>query len=436
MPALLRCFIFFFLYGTATVVTANAASPLPQMLQHSVACVVNIKVYGDAATEDAKKPQHFVAIGSGIVTDAQQGYIVTNAHILKEMDKVIVTLPDGQQRRANIVGIDKESDIAVLKIKAPHLSALTFADINTLAVGDTVYAIGNPFGLGTSVSSGIVSALERNNLNLEHYEDFIQIDAPINPGNSGGALINTRGELVGMNTAILSTAEEGGGNIGIGFAIPVSMLEAVIPQLIKNGKVKRGLLGIMVQTMTPVLADALNSPEQQGAVVTSVSDLSPAQAAGIKVGDVITAVNAVPVKTASQIVNTVGFLPEGTEVKLTVFRHAKPRIITLTILDKHQQALRIQKKTPYLSDVSFQEVHFYSSEDGQMIGVLLAEVPPDSTAWVSGLRPGDIIVSANGESTPSIEALQNRISTLQNSMALLIVRHHTSEFITLIPEEA
>ncbi|MES2204895.1 MAG: trypsin-like peptidase domain-containing protein [Pseudomonadota bacterium] len=425
-------------------------SPLPptQMLKQVLPSIVNIKSYGflpaNITLDDEEEPQsekqntkphHFVSAGSGIIINAAKGYVITNAHVIKDADKIVVTLKDGQQYAAEKVGVDEPSDIALLKITAPNLTDITIANSNNLDVGDKVYAIGNPFGLGTSVTSGIVSALERTNLSIETYENFIQIDASINPGNSGGALVNASGEIVGMNTAII-TSENGGGNIGIGFAIPSNMLTAVIPQLIKYGKVERGIMGILAQTFSTPLANAMHMPKQEGAIVSSVMPFSPAEEAGIQIGDVITHIDDVAISTASQVVNTVGFLRTDTVVKIKLLRQGKPLELSITLMDAKKQQALVQKHTPYFNGVSLQNSSFYSPENGHVNGVALVHVKIDSAAWIAGLRTGDVVLSANGISATSVKKLQQTIAKAKETLTLLVLRNHGTAFIVLTPEGA
>lgn len=441
----------FCLLLTTTIAAANTIAPPPSnqsaMLKNAIPSVVNIKAYGTLPAnttlddEDdnqeqnpttANKPRHFASGGSGIIIDASKGYIVTNAHVLKDAEKIVVTLKDGQQYTAEKIGADEPSDIAVIKINAKNLSAISIINSNDLEIGDKVYAIGNPFGLGISVTSGIVSALERSDLSLETYENFIQIDASINPGNSGGALINTQGQVIGMNTAILTS--DGGGSIGIGFAIPANMLTAVIPQLIQYGKVERGIVGVLAQTFSTTLANAMNLPDKEGAIVTAVMPYSPAEKAGLKVGDVITRIDGTPIHTASQVVNTVGFLRVGTVVNVTLLRQGKSVEAPITIMDAAKQKALVQKNTPYFNDVSLQNFSFYTPENGHVNGVALVNVEIDSAAWIAGLRTGDIVLSANDKPATTVQELQHTIAEAKDTLTLLILRNHGAAFIVLTPE--
>ena len=437
---------FSFIFITAEATPNTTTLPPAQMLKQVLPSIVNIKSYGflppnmmlddeDKSEKNSKengKPHHFVSAGSGIIINAEKGYVVTNAHVIKDADKIVVTLKDGQQYAAEKVGLDEPSDIALLKITAPHLTDISIANSNDLEVGDKVYAIGNPFGLGMSVTSGIVSALELNNLSLGTYENFIQTDAPINPGNSGGALINAQGDIVGMNTAIYTS--EDGGNIGIGFAIPSNMLTAVIPQLIKYGKVERGIIGILAQTFSAPLANAMHIPKQEGAIVTSVMPYSPAEEAGIRAGDIITHIDGTAVSTASEVVNTVGFLRTGTVVKIKLLREGKLLELSVTLMDAKKQQALVQKHTPYFNGVSLQDFSFYSPENGHVNGVALVHVEIDSAAWIAGLRSGDIVLSANNKPTTNVQELQQTIATAKDTLILLVLRNHGTAFIALTPE--
>ena len=265
--------------------------------------------FGDSrrAPERAKR-----GLGSGTIIDAKQGYIVTNHHVIEQADNIRVTLHDGRRFEAKVIGADPEADVAVIKIKPERLTAIPLADSDKLRVGDFVVAIGNPFGLGQTVTSGIVSALGRSGLGIESYEDFIQTDASINPGNSGGPLVNLRGELVGINTAIIGPS---GGNIGIGFAIPINMAQQVTNQLIKYGEVRRGRLGVIAQNLSPELARAFGVRQQKGVVVAQIEVDSPAEQSGLRAGDVITAVNGESIMSAADMRNAVGMLRVGSEIK-------------------------------------------------------------------------------------------------------------------------
>ena len=294
---------------------------LAPLLKGVTPSVVNIAVMG-------KKSSEAEVAGSGVIVDAKAGYVLTNHHVIAHADRIVVTLKDDRKLDATLVGSDPDTDIALLKIAAPNLTALPIGDADRLEVGDYVLAIGNPFGLGQAVTSGIVSALGRTGLGLESYENFIQTDASINPGNSGGALINLRGELIGINTAIFTP---GGGNVGVGFAVPINMAESVMKQLVANGKVHRGRLGVQVKDLTPDLAESMGIAARQGAVIDFVDVLSPAQRAGLVPGDIILSVDGDAVRGAADLRNRVGMTPVGRKIQLTLLRDKAPRTLDVTI---------------------------------------------------------------------------------------------------------
>src|SRR5476651_632485 len=275
----------------------------------------------------------FQSAGSGVIFDAQKGYILTNAHVVENATAITVTLQDGRDVEAEVVGRDAPSDIAVLKVKPEGLTQLSLGDSAKVEVGDFVVAIGNPFGLQHTVTSGIISALSRTGINPDGYEDFIQTDASINPGNSGGALVNLRGELVGINSAILSRS---GGNIGIGFAIPVNMAKGVMDQLIKYGQVKRGVLGVNIYNVTPDIAKEFGLNESSGALVAGVSPGSAAERAGIKTGDIITSINGAAMRDAGELRNTIGMLRVGDKVEIAFLRDGKPHKVTALIAERSE----------------------------------------------------------------------------------------------------
>ncbi|HEX5321803.1 MAG TPA: Do family serine endopeptidase [Stellaceae bacterium] len=279
------------------------------------------------------------ATGSGVIVDAAQGYILTNAHVVENETRIEVTTKDNHRYEAKLIGRDEETDIAVLKIPANHLTAVPLGDSDKLQVGDFVVAIGNPFGLGQTVTSGIVSALGRSGLGIEGYEDFIQTDASINPGNSGGALVNFDGQLIGINTAILAP---GGGNIGIGFAVPIDMARKVMDELIHYGVVKRGRIGVTIQDLTPDLAQAMNTQHTVGAVIARVEAGSPADRGGLKSGDLVVAVDGSPVRSGTQLRNLIGLSPIGTDVKLSVYRRGSES----TVKVKVEQAVATPSRRP------------------------------------------------------------------------------------------
>ncbi len=329
------------------------------------------------------RQREFQSAGSGVIVDAKNGYIITNAHVVENATDITVQLLDNRSLKAKVVGSDPGSDVAVLKVQAGNLVDLPIADSDRAEVGDFVVAIGNPFGLGHTVTSGIVSALGRSGINPEGYEDFIQTDASINPGNSGGALVNLGGQLVGINSAILSRT---GGNIGIGFAIPSNMMKIVMNQLIKYGSVKRGVLGVNIQTLAPEIAQSMGLPETtQGALVSQVVDGSPAEKAGVKAGDVITAVNGRAVKDAGSLRNSIGLLSIGEKVDLALMRDGKPRRVTATVSER--DAAAEAKAAGAHSGLEGADITDSSN------GVLIRAVADGSPAAQRGLRANDVILA-------------------------------------------
>jgi Do/DeqQ family serine protease len=276
----------------------------------------------------AVRRRQFQSAGSGVIVDAKRGYIVTNRHVIENASEITVSLFDNRRFQVHVVGSDEGTDIAVLKADEPHLSEMPLGDSSRLKVGDWVVAIGNPFGLNHTVTAGIVSALGRTGIHPHGYEDFIQTDASINPGNSGGALVNLSGELIGINSAILS---KDGGNIGIGFAIPVNMVEAVMAQIIAYGEVKRGVVGIKLSDLTPEAAELLQLVNSRGALISEVAAGSAADRAGIKVGDVAVSMNGVPIESAAQLRNALALLRVGQTVELRILHEGAERSASLTI---------------------------------------------------------------------------------------------------------
>lgn len=314
--------------------------------------VVNIAIKGRVAQEqnpllrdpvlrrffnlpDKPAEREIQAVGSGVIIDAGAGLIITNNHVVERADAIAVTLFDGRQLEGTRIGSDSETDIALVKVQPQNLTAIPFGDSDKLEVGDFVVAIGNPFRLGQTVTSGIVSGLRRSGLGIEQYEDFIQTDASINPGNSGGALVNLRGELVGINTAIVGPS---GGNVGIGFAIPVNMARTVVDQIVKFGEVRRGRLGIAIQDLTPELARQKGvAASQSGALVATVEAGSAAERAGLKVGDVVVAVGGAPVRNSSDLRNKIGLLRIGDQVELSVLRDGRSISIRATVAERERR---------------------------------------------------------------------------------------------------
>lgn len=368
------------------------------------------------------------SLGSGVIVDARKGYIFTNVHVVEDADEITVTLRDGRSFSANLVGQDPDSDIALLQVEAKGLTAVPLAASDRLRVGDFVVAIGNPFGLGQTVTSGIISALGRTDLGIEGYEDFIQTDASINPGNSGGALVTLDGELAGINTAIVGPT---GGNIGIGFAIPSNMLKAVMPQLIKHGEVRRGRLGVAVQDLTPDLAHAFGLKTGRGAVVAQVAPDSAAEKAGLKAGDVIVGMNGKPLASGSTLRNAIGLIPVGSRITLDVLREATP--MTLHAVIEAPKAVQVEatRVSEKLTGSVLGPIQPDHPLAGRAEGVEVLKVERGSPAWESGLRPGDIIVSVNRQPVKSVQDVPAALNHSGNSLLLNIRRGDSALFIVI-----
>ncbi|HSW69023.1 MAG TPA: Do family serine endopeptidase [Gammaproteobacteria bacterium] len=425
--------------------TSMAGTPvnisLAPMLQKALPSVVNIRAQIKITDINALSklersqggpvPDKFLSVGSGVIVNADKGYILTNAHVVDDAERVVVTLSDGRHYTAKTLGADKASDIALLQVQAKNLTAMTLGNSNDLKVGDFVAAIGNPFGLSQSVSSGIVSALGRSTLGIENYENFIQIDAPINPGNSGGALVDTQGRLVGINTAILAPDR---GSIGIGFAIPSNMAQSVMQQLIEYGNVRRGALGIGAQDISPELATAFNVASSKGALVTQIIPNSPAEKAGLQVGDVITAVNGENIKTANDVVNAVGFIRVDSKANISILRKNKPSEISAVLMDPKKRAQADEMMDPFLYGVSLKDFTLLSPIHGDVKGVLVVSVQDDSNAWHSDLRPGDVITSANQQKITSIAELKKIAADAKDNLLLNILRGPGAVFLVISKE--
>jgi serine protease Do/serine protease DegQ len=362
---------------------------------------------------DQSQPQtqERMAVGSGVIIDADKGYVLTNFHVVDKATDISVTLKDRRTFTAKVVGKDQETDVALLQINAKGLTALPVGDSSAMRVGDYVIAVGNPFGLGQTVTSGIISAMGRSGMNIEGYEDFIQTDAAINPGNSGGALVNLKGQLIGINTAIVGPS---GGNVGIGFAVPTSMAMSVVDQLEKNGKVERGRIGVAVQDLTPDLANNLGiDTTKGGAVVSRVENGTPAESAGIKAGDVVVALNHTPVASSANLRNRIGLVTPGKSVTLTVVRKGATRDIDVKV-GQLQQAKAD-------SNVQFAKLDGAQFESGRG-GVHISDVNRNSTAWQLGLRPGDVITAVNRQPVHSVDELNSALEKSQGQTALFIRR--------------
>ena len=364
----------------------------------------------------APREREFRSAGSGVIVDAKAGYIVTNAHVVENASEITVTLVDDRELKAEVVGADKGSDVAVIRIKEGKLPTdISLADSSAVQVGDFVVAIGNPFGLQHTVTSGIVSALGRSGLNPDGYENFIQTDAAINPGNSGGALVNLRGELVGVNTAILS---QSGGNMGIGFAIPSNMVKTVMAQLIEFGEVKRGVLGVTILSLNSDYRKSLGlSDDVQGALVSQVLEGSAAAKAGIQAGDVVTSVDGKPVKGSAELRNMIGMARVGDTVEVGLIREGKARKVTAVIAEPSAEAAAAAGEL----HPAFEGADLADAPPEQVAGggVQVRSVAPGSPAASIGLRANDVILGVDRTRVSSLSALREAIGERESFLLTL-----------------
>ena len=376
-------------------------------------------------------------LGSGVIV-RPDGYILTNHHVVENASAVTVELTDGRSYKAEIVGSDAPSDLAVLKIEGENLATLPLGDSDAVRVGDVVLAVGNPLGVGQTVTMGIVSAKGRatGGTGDGSFEDFIQTDAPINQGNSGGALVSTRGELVGINSQILSPS---GGNIGIGFAIPANMARNVMTQLVEHGEVRRGMLGVTIQPVTSDIARSLGLTEVRGALVNAVSDGSPAAKAGLERGDVITAVNGEPIRNGNTLRNEIAQLQPGSDAKLSVIRDGKERALTVTLGELKSDSAARRRNAAEPDETGFgMAVEPLTREKARELGVkantgvVIVDVTPGSRAAGAGLRPGDVIAEVDGRAVASLDALRAALKEGGSKPALVLVhREDATLFLTI-----
>ncbi|MBN36578.1 MAG: serine endoprotease DegQ [Rhodospirillaceae bacterium] len=377
------------------------------------------------------------SVGSGVIVDADNGYIITNHHVIAHADEIMVTLTDRRQLPATLIGSDPETDVAVLQVEAVDLVAIDTGDSDLLLVGDFVVAIGNPFGLGQTVTLGIVSAVGRSGLGIEGYEDFIQTDASINPGNSGGALVSLSGDVIGINTAILGNQ----GNIGIGFAIPINMATSIMDQIIEHGSVQRGLLGINIQDLTPDLAEALGLLIAEGALVSRVFDNSAASEAGVQNGDIVMSVNETPVADASDLRNAVGLMRVGETAMLEIVRDGD-MIELEAVIKPRPDAVEMASVEPGKEKQRTDGVEFAgavigpidpaSEMAGVIDGVQIIDVTPNSPAWVAGLRPGDVVTEVARTEVTTPDEFAAAIERDADGRVALHVRRGDQAFYILI----
>lgn len=444
---------------TLTVDPQRGVLTLAPLLERTTPAVVNIAVtttvktpsnplmndeffkrFFDNAPGGQSEPQERQAssAGSGVIIDARKGYVLTNAHVIKNADEVSVTLKDSRSVIAKVMGSDPKTDIALLQIDAKNLTALNLADSDETKVGDYVLAIGNPFGLGQTVTSGIVSALGRAGISRDGYEDFIQTDASINPGNSGGALINSKGELIGINTAIISRS---GSSAGIGFAVPANMASKVVDQLSRYGEVRRGRIGVGIQDLSADLREALDIDADSGALVRQVEEDSPADRAGLEVGDVIIAFNGEAITSSRDIRNAVGFVERGTRQDITYLRDGKriktkidveqaPEEDADTDADAADNDNAIDDREGF-NGASISAIPEGLDPSGGDDGVYVASVRIGSKAARAGLQKGDIIRQVNRAGIKNMRDFKREIDEQDGVIALTVQRGRNKIFVAV-----
>ena len=410
--------------------------PLPSlapMLEKVLPAVVNVSVTSPArqANSLAQDPffRHFFGIpedapdteqaaGSGVIIDASQGYIVTNHHVIQSAQSVSITLYNGLELEANVIGTDEATDIALLKVDSQKLQQFPLGNSDKLRIGDFVVAVGNPFGLGHSVTSGIVSALGRTGLGIERYEDFIQTDASINPGNSGGALVNLRGELIGINAAIIAP---GGGNVGIGFSIPINRVRQLLKQLTEYGDIQRGILGVISEDLPHSYTSAKNAPTRSGALITEIIARSPAQEARIQPGDIVIQVGKEKIDSASDLRNTLGLVRAGEHRRIRYWRGNQLKEVQVQIKDPDIQRKLSHRFYEKLAGASFLDVTL-STGDGPRGAILISDVETDSGAESAGFHRDDIIVAANKENIENLDRLREVIDQANEQLLITLQR--------------
>lgn len=367
------------------------------------------------------------SLGSGVIVDAAKGLVLTNNHVIENAEDIKVTLADGRTLAGELVGTDPETDIAVIKVPAKGLSALALADSSKLRVGDFVVAIGNPFGLGQTVTSGIVSALGRSGLRGLGVQNFIQTDASINPGNSGGALVNLRGELIGINTAIFTPS---GGNVGIGFAVPADLVRGVMNQLVQFGEVKRGSLGVEAQDISEDMARVLGVKMHGGVVLARVLANSPAEVAGLKVGDVVTSINGKPVTGVQELVNTEALLPVGSRVTVRIIRDGKAIDVPTVLKPSELRQLSGERLDARLAGAQFGDLPDKYTREGAT-GVLVTRVTPGSKAEQAGLQKDDLVRGINRAEVTDLTQFEQYITQKPRQIVLTVVRGRQAFYVVM-----
>lgn len=398
--------------------------------------------FGDQSAPPSAAPQmqREFSLGSGVIINPD-GYILTNNHVVEGSSDVEVFTQERQKFKAKVIGTDPRTDVAILKIDASGLTAVTFGDSSKLKVGDLVFAIGDPFGIGETATTGIVSATGRGlGGAIEQYEDFIQTDAAINPGNSGGALIDLHGDLIGINTAIL--AGGGGGNQGVGFAIPVDMARNVMDQIVEHGKVIRGYLGVSIQAVDPDLAKAFGLPRGGGALVGDVSPDSPAAKAGVQRGDVILELDGQAVNGPNDLSVRISEMPPGSVAHLKIFRNGQPRDLNVTLVENVEKAAGAQTNGPAATAMKGLQVEDLTPQISQQLGlpsstsgVVVTNVDPSSSAAAVGIQQGDVIEEANRKPVHNVNEFEQAIGTSGNQAVLLLVnRGGNTRYVAIEPQ--
>jgi serine protease Do/serine protease DegQ len=411
--------------------------PLPSlapMLEKVTPAVVNVGVIG--RTQGAsplqrdpffrpffnrpdRPPRQESSAGSGVIVDAARGFVITNHHVIRDAQEIVILLKDRRVYKAELVGSDPGTDVALLRIPAEKLTAIRLGDSDAASVGDFVVAIGNPFGIGQTVTSGIVSALGRGGPGIEGYQEFIQTDASINPGNSGGALVNLRGELIGINTALFGPS---GANVGIGFAIPSNMMRTVMDQIVRFGEVRRGRLGVETQDLTPETAKQLGVAITEGAVVLRVEPGSAGEKAGLRPKDVVTAVNERPIRASAELRNRVGLTPIGEEVDMTVLREGREIRVRARVAELFQSTSVVGESVPQLAGLKVADIQPGMPMHGRLEGVFVAGVDRDSAASRNGLRAGDVIVGVGAARVGSVKQFTDSLRAAEQPLRLSLLR--------------
>lgn len=419
-------------------ITSNSSSLAP-MLERVTPCVVNITVEKKVPAfilhqlppnlpKDAL-PRN-LAIGSGVIFDAEKGLIITNAHVVKNQKAMVVTLKDGRRFLAKLIASADDFDLAIIAIHAKHLNSLPFGDSDKLQVGDFVAAIGSPFGLTQSVTSGVISALNRDKPKIEGFQSFIQTDAPINPGNSGGALVDMQGRLIGINTAIISGVDS---SAGIGFAIPSNMTQSVITQLLKYGKVERGVLGVMAQNISADLASVMSLKSTEGALVTQIVPHSPASQTTLKAGDVIEQIDHKVIKSADQLRNDLGIIHPGTTITLQVNRDNHHFDVQAKVANL--ESMQAEEGIPFFSGTQLRDFKELQSNGEILTGVEVVDSEDTSNAALAGLQNGDVIVSVAKDPVHNVKELKEKILKIHQDQLLLTFARDNTRLYTVIEKQ-